>query len=221
MNQSFYVSPHQLMKDRADFARQGISRGKPVVLASCAAGIVLVTENTSTSLRKLSEIYDRIGLGAVGRYNEFEALRQNGVRYADTRGYAYDRADVTARGLVSHYAGILGELFLTGAKPLEVDIAVAEVGASLDDDRLYRVSFDGTVTESTPVIVIGGGAEQLQQRLSSEWDSQRPLDDAITAIQSAWTDASGEMAWETAVLDRDRAAAGGRSFQRRGHHGSH
>ena len=104
---------------------------------------------------------------------------------------------------------------------MEVDIAVAEVGASLDDDRLYRVSFDGTVTESTPVIVIGGGAEQLQQRLSSEWDSQRPLDDAIIAIQSAWTDASGEMAWETAVLDRDRAAAGGRSFQRRGHHGSH
>lgn len=215
MSQQFYVSPQQLMKDRADFARLGVSRGKPVVLASCADGILLVTENSSTSLRKLSEIYDRIGLGAVGRYNEFEALRQNGVRYADTRGYAYDRADVTARGLVSHYAGILGELFMSAAKPLEVEIAVAEVGAVLDDDRLYRVSFDGTVTESTPIIVIGGGADHVQQRLADSWEATLPADDAIAAVQSALVEAPQDVTWEIAVLDRSRAADGERGFRRR------
>lgn len=215
MNQPFYVSPQQLMKDRADFARQGVSRGKPVVVASCSEGILLVTENSSTSLRKLSEIYDRIGLGAAGRYNEFEALRQNGVRYADTRGYAYDRADVTARGLVSHYSGILGELFMTAAKPLEVDVAVAEVGAVLAEDRLYRVAFDGTVTESSPLIAIGGGAEQLQQHLTPSWDPQRPADDAIAVIQRELVEEPDTTAWEVAVLDRERAAAGGRSFRRR------
>lgn len=154
----------------------------------------------------------------MGRYNEFEALRQNGVRYADTRGYAYDRADVTARGLVSHYSGLLGELFMTAAKPLEVDIAVAEVGTRIDDDRLYRVSFDGTVTESSPVLVIGGGAEPLQQQLTTDWDSARPLDDAIAVVQSSLTESTDVTAWEIAVLDRHRAAAGGRCFRRRAHH---
>jgi proteasome alpha subunit len=127
MTQQFYVSPEQLMKDRADFARKGIARGRSVAVISCADGIALVAENPSPSLHKIGEIYDKIAFAAVGKYNEFESLRQAGVRYADVRGYSYDREDVTARGLASVYAQSLGAVFTAEQKPFEVELAVAEV----------------------------------------------------------------------------------------------
>ena len=141
MTQQFYVSPEQLMKDRADFARKGIARGRSVVVISCRDGIALVAENPSPSLHKIGEIYDKIAFAAVGKYNEFESLRQAGVRYADVRGYSYDREDVTARGLASVYAQSLGAVFTAEQKPFEVELAVAEVGASQDEDHLYRLTF--------------------------------------------------------------------------------
>ena len=128
MTQQFYVSPEQVMKDRADFARKGIARGHSVVVLSFRDGMALVAENPSPTLHKIGEIYDNIAFAAVGKYNEFESLRQAGVRYADVRGYSYDRVDVTARGLASVYAQSLGAVFTAEQKPFEVELAVAEVG---------------------------------------------------------------------------------------------
>ena len=175
MTQQFYVSPEQLMKDRADFARKGIARGRSVVVISCEDGIALVAENPSPSLHKIGEIYDKIAFAAVGKYNEFESLRQAGVRYADVRGYSYDREDVTARGLASVYAQSLGAVFTAEQKPFEVELAVAEVGASPDrgppvpadvrrlDRRRKRLHRDGRP-----------GGQGLRDRWTAGW--QRELD---------------------------------------------
>ena len=159
MTQQFYVSPEQLMKDRADFARKGIARGRSVVVLSCSDGIALVAENPSPSLHKIGEIYDRIAFAAVGKYNEFESLRQAGVRYADVRGYSYDREDVTGRGLASVYAQSLGAVFTADTKPFEVELAVAEVGATPAEDRLFRLTFDGSIADERRFVVMGGDAE--------------------------------------------------------------
>jgi proteasome alpha subunit len=156
--QPFYVSPEQLMADRADFARKGIARGRSVLVAQYDGGIAFVTENPSRALHKFSEIYDRIGFAAVGKYNEFESLRVAGIRYADMRGYTYDRSDVTARGLANAYAQTLGTAFTNESKPFEVELVVAEVGASEEEDLLYRLTFDGSVVELPGYIVIGGNA---------------------------------------------------------------
>ena len=139
----FYVSPEQLMKDRADYARKGIARGRSVVVLQYDDGIAFATENASRALHKISEIYDRIAFAAVGKYNEFENLRVAGVRYADFTGYRYDRTDVTSRGLANAYAQQLGAIFTEAGKPFEVEITVAEVGPSVADDQLYRLTFDG------------------------------------------------------------------------------
>src|ERR1700721_1007273 len=139
----FYVSPEQVMKDKADYARKGIARGRSGVVIQYAGGILFVAPNPSRALHKVSEIYDRIAFAAVGRYNEYENLRIAGVRYADTRGYQYDRIDVTARGLANWYAQLLGTIFTESNKPWEVEIVVAEVGATLEDDQMYRTTFDG------------------------------------------------------------------------------
>ena len=169
MNMPFYVSPEQLMKDRADFARKGIARGRSVVVLAYEDGIAFATENPSRALHKISEIYDRIAFAAVGKYNEFENLRVAGVRYADLRGYSYDRTDVNARGLANAYAQTLGTVFTTESKPLEVELVVAEVGRTAEQDQLYRISYDGSVADEQGVVVMGGQADQLGRVLQDAW----------------------------------------------------
>ncbi len=170
MTAPFYVSPEQLMKDRADFARKGIARGRSVVVVQYADGILLVAENPSQALHKISEIYDRIGFAAVGRYNEFENLRIAGVRLADMRGYAYDRRDVTGRGLANAYAQTLGTIFSSGGeKPYEVEIFVAEVGDDAAHDQVYRLTYDGSVADVRGHGVMGGQSEQVDAHLTEHY----------------------------------------------------
>ncbi|MEE1621210.1 proteasome subunit alpha [Zafaria sp. Z1313] len=224
MPAQFYVSPEQLMKDRADFARKGIARGRSVVVASCSDGIALVAENPSSSLRKIGEIYDRIAFAAVGRYNEFESLRQVGVRYADTRGYSYDREDVTARGLASAYAQSLGAAFMEDAKPFEVELAVAEIGAEPSADHLFRIRFDGSISDESGFVVMGGDAEVVGEAMGAAWAGPGPDDGGYAgAVRAAAASLPGVAAGtpgprmlEVAVLDRDPLALRGkrRAFRR-------
>jgi len=185
MTSQFYVSPEQLMKDRADFARKGIARGRSVVVMSCSDGIALVAQNPSPSLHKLGEIYDRIAFAAVGKYNEFESLRQAGVRYADVRGYSYAREDVTARGLASVYAQSLGGVFTAESKPFEVELVVAEVGHTQDADHLYRLTFDGSIADERGFVVMGGAADVVVAALRSEWSADLDLPGAVRAAARA------------------------------------
>lgn len=206
----FYVPPEQIMKDRADFARKGIARGRSVVVVGYGDGIAFAAENPSRALHKIGEIYDRIGFAAVGKYNEFESLRVAGVRYADLRGYAYDRADVSARGLAGAYAQTMGAAFTTEAKPLEVEVVVAEVGAGQAADQIYRLSYDGAVAEEAGFAVIGGDAERVQGLLTQRWEAgltlRAALRVAVEALGTAGIDpARPPAAWlEVAVLDRTR-----------------
>jgi proteasome alpha subunit len=208
----FYVSPEQLMKDRADFARKGIARGRAVIVLQYDAGIAFVAENPSRALHKVSEIYDRIAFAAVGKYPEFENLRVAGVRYADLRGYSYDRSDVTARGLANAYAQTLGAVFTQESKPFEVEIVVAEVGATSDDDQVYRLTYDGSVADEHGFVAMGGGAEQIETALEEEWRPGMHLAEALAlAIRLLGADPGGgeprELTpeqLEVAVLDRHR-----------------
>ncbi|QXT64188.1 proteasome subunit alpha [Tessaracoccus palaemonis] len=198
MSMPFYVNPEQLMLDRAEFARKGISRGRAVVVLRYADGIAMVADNHSTTLNKVSEIYDRIGFAAVGRYNEFEALRVAGIRHADLRGYAYDRSDVTARSLAGAYSAQLGAAFSGAEKPFEVELIVAELGENAADDVLYRVSYDGVITDETDLAVIGGDVEHVAERLRAGFDPQASLDEALAAARRAL----GSSSIEAAVLER-------------------
>ena len=162
MSTPFYVSPQQAMADRAEYARKGIARGRSLVVLQYADGIVFVAENPSRALHKVSEIYDRIAFAAVGKYNEFENLRIGGVRYADLRGYTYDRDDVTARGLANVYAQTLGTIFSSaGEKPYEVELIVAEVGPTADGDQIYRLPHDGSIVDEHGSVAVGGNSEQI------------------------------------------------------------
>ncbi|WP_299448076.1 proteasome subunit alpha [uncultured Phycicoccus sp.] len=208
----FYVSPEQLMKDRADFARKGIARGRAVVVLQYDGGIAFVAENPSRALHKISEIYDRIAFAAVGKYPEFENLRVAGVRYADLRGYSYDRSDVTARGLANAYAQTLGTVFTQESKPYEVELVVAEVGATPDTDQIYRLTYDGSVADEHGFVAMGGGAEQIDAGLTEAWRPGMHLAEALAlAVRLLAADPAGGESrslapeqLEVAVLDRHR-----------------
>ena len=186
MSMPFYVSPEQAMKDRADYARKGIARGRSVVAMAYADGILFVAENPSAALHKVSEIYDRIAFAAVGRYNEFENLRIMGVRIADLRGYSYDRRDVTARGLANAYAQTLGTIFSSaGEKPFEVELVVAEVGDTAESDQIYRLTYDGSVADEHGYMVMGGQTEPINAYLESNYSPGQSVEDAVrTAVRA-------------------------------------
>lgn len=209
MSMNFYVSAEQQMQDRAEFARKGIARGRAVAVLGYGGGIAMVADNHSTTLNKVAEIYDRIGFAAVGRYNEFEALRVAGIRHADLRGYSYDRRDVSGRSLAGAYAQQLGGAFASASeKPFEVELIVAELGEERSGDVLYRISFDGVITDEQRLAVIGGDAERIASQLRQGHDPDAPLGEAVAAAGRAL----GSDHLEVAVLERGTARR--RTFRR-------
>jgi proteasome alpha subunit len=175
----FYVAPEQMMKDRADFARKGIARGRALVAIGYADGIAVVAENPSETLRKVSEIYDRIAFAGVGRYNEFDQLRVAGIRAADLKGFQYSRDDVDARALANQYAQILGNIFTHDLKPMEVEILVAEVGVEQRGDQMFHIQYDGTVMDQRKTAVLGGDAEAIGERLRGGYTDGLDLAGAV------------------------------------------
>ncbi|HEY2299638.1 MAG TPA: proteasome subunit alpha [Jatrophihabitans sp.] len=220
MSMPFYASAEQIMRDRSEYARKNVSRGRGVVVLKYPDGILLVAENTSNTLHKISEIYDRIAFAGVGKYNEYENLRVAGIRLADLRGYSYDRRDVTARALANAYAQTLGAIFTEQQKPYEVEICVAEVGDGADDDQLYRLTYDGTIVDEPEFLVMGGQAEAITTELRRGFTPGASLHDCLTTAVSALGSAGGtdgkprvlpNAQLEVAVLDRTR---GKRKFRR-------
>ncbi|MFM9138119.1 MAG: proteasome subunit alpha [Actinomycetota bacterium] len=204
MSMPYYVSPEQMMQDRADYARKGIARGRSLIALQYAQGIVLVAENPSSTLRKISEIYDRIAFAGVGKYSEFDQLRVAGVRAADLKGYQFSRQDVDARSLANQYAQLIANTFTHEVKPLEIEILVVEVGSSQATDRLYRIMYDGTVLDEERCAVIGGESDEMKTRTASA----TPTDDIGVAIRNAVAALSGQSRklgardLEVAVLER-------------------
>ncbi|UQU68124.1 proteasome subunit alpha [Couchioplanes caeruleus] len=219
MAMQFYASPEQVQRDRSEYARKGIARGRSAVVLTYEGGILLVAENL-TSLRKISELYDRIGFAAVGRYNEFESLRRAGVRMADINGLQFDRRDVTGRALANAYTQTLGAIFSETQKPYEVEICVAQVGSSPESDELYRITYDGSVMDEPGFMAMGGSAEAISTVLKERHDVTADLASALALAVKGLGTVGGENGaereldasrLEVAVLDRRRK---GRTFRR-------
>ncbi|KQR98585.1 proteasome subunit alpha [Williamsia sp. Leaf354] len=225
----YYASAEQIMRDRSELARKGIARGRSVIVLTYADGVLFVAENPSNALRKVSEIYDRIGFAAVGKYNEFESLRKAGIQHADMRGYSYDRADVSGLSLANAYANTLGSVFTEQAKPFEVELCVAEIGpfGSTKPAQLYRITYDGSINDETRFLVMGGANEAISTAMKDGYvadsDLTTALTTAVAALGSPAAPANGSSAptpeprvltagdLEVATLDRNRPR---RAFRR-------
>jgi proteasome alpha subunit len=207
MNMPFYVAPEQVMKDRADYARKGIARGRALIAMTYDNGILLVAENASNTLRKVSEIYDRIAFAGVGKYNEFDQLRIAGVRHADMKGYSFSRDDVDARSLANQYAQSLGQVFTHEMKPMEVEILVAEIAHHPHNgsDQMFHILYDGTVNDEHDFAVLGGEADAIHERFEGSYETDMEMAPAIRAAVSALGGPDRELAaddLEVAVLAR-------------------
>jgi proteasome alpha subunit len=211
----YYVSPEQMMQDKAEYARKGIAKGKSIIALEFDGGLLMVAENPSASLNKISEIYDRIAFAGAGKYSEFERLRKEGIRYADLKGYAYGREDVTAKSLANAYSQVIGNIFSMELKPLEVEILVLEVGEGGAGNELYRIVFDGSIADEKGYASIGGQAEELKIYLRDKYDDGLSLAGALQLASRALEAAASQQVkaanLEVALLERGRA---GRKFRR-------
>jgi proteasome alpha subunit len=210
-----YASPEQLMRDRSEYARKGIARGRSVVALKYADGLLFVAENPSATLHKISEIYDRIGFAAAGRYSEYESLRRAGIRHVDLQGYAYDRRDVSARQLANVYAQTLGAIFTEQVKPFEVELAVAEVGARPEEDQLFRLTYDGSIVDEPRFLVMGGQTDPVVSKLKEVYVEGSALAEAfaqaVQGLKAGLSNGAELGKLEVAILDRHRP---GRAFRR-------
>jgi proteasome alpha subunit len=227
MSFPYFISPEQAMRERAEIARKGIARGKSLVALAYAGGVLFVAENPSRSLQKISELYDRVGFAAAGKFNEFDNLRRGGIQFADTRGYAYDRRDVTGRQLANVYAQTLGTIFTEQAKPYEVELCVAEVAhyGETKPPELYRITYDGSIADEPHFVVMGGTTEPITTALKESYTENADLVDAmriaLAALKAGSADGSGSSNGgqtslgvsnlEVAVLDASRPR---RAFRR-------
>jgi proteasome alpha subunit len=229
MSFPYFISPEQAMRERSELARKGIARGRSVVVMAYAGGVLFVAENPSRSLQKVSEIYDRVGFAAVGRFNEFDSLRRGGIQYADTRGYAYDRRDVSGRQLANVYAQTLGTIFTEQAKPYEVELCVAEVAhhGEIKAPEIYRITYDGSIADEPDFVVMGGTTEPIANALKETYSANAELEEAIRiavgALQAGIASTAGNATpatepralgpatLEVAILDANRPR---RAFRR-------
>lgn len=212
----YYVSPEQMMKDKAEYARKGISRGRSIVTLEFADGILLVAENPSTLLHKVSEIYDRIAFAGVGKYNEFENLRILGIRHSDVKGYSYSRGDVTAKALANAYSQALGNIFTQDIKPFEVEVLVAEVGdGNGTKSEMYHILYDGTIEDEKNYAAMGGQSDELRRFLKDHYREGMTLAEAlqlaVRALNATQNKTLSERDLEVAVLDRTKTR---RKFRR-------
>jgi proteasome alpha subunit len=201
----YFISPEQAMRERSELARKGISRGRSVVALAYSDGVLFVAENPSRSLQKVSELYDRVGFAAVGRFNEFDNLRRGGIQFADTRGYAYDRRDVTGRQLANVYAQTLGTIFTEQAKPYEVELCVAEVAhfGETKQPELYRITYDGSIADEPHFVVMGGTTEPIITALNETFIENASLGEATKIAINALTASTGGNGSEPRVLGSD------------------
>ena len=224
MSFPYFISPEQAMRERSELARKGIARGRSVVALAYSAGVLFVAENPSRSLQKISELYDRVGFAAVGRFNEFDNLRRGGIQFADTRGYAYDRRDVTGRQLANVYAQTLGTIFTEQAKPYEVELCVAEVAhyGETKAPEMYRITYDGSIADEPHFVVMGGTTEPITNALKDSYAENADLHDAlgvaVAALRAGSAESSGSDqpsldvgSLEVAILDAGRPR---RAFRR-------
>ncbi len=220
MSFPYFISPEQAMRERSELARKGIARGRSVVALAYADGVLFVAENPSRSLQKVSELYDRVGFAAVGRFNEFDRLRRGGIQFADTRGYAYARRDVTGRQLANVYAEALGTIFTEQAKPYEVELCVAEVAhhGETKAPELYRITYDGSINDEPHFVVMGGTTEPIAEKLNENYTENAGLSAAakiaIDALKAGISDESRTIdasTLEVAILDANRPR---RAFRR-------
>ena len=215
MPMPYYVSPEQLMRDKADYARKGIARGKSIIVFEYSDGILFIAENPSTTLHKISEIYDRIAFAGVGKFSEFEQLRIGGIRISDLKGYSYAREDVTAKALANAYSQTLANIFTSEIKPYECEVLVASVGDEPDQNELFHISFDGSVSDRQGWVAMGGQAEAMGTHLKEKYSASPSLEDAIKlGLDALKTVEQRDMpveSLEVGVLDRKRTR---RKFKR-------
>ena len=214
MSMSYYVAPEQMIRDKAEFAQKGIARGRSLIAAVYQAGVVVVAENPSVSLNKVSEIYDRIAFAGVGKYNEYDRLREGGIRWADQTGFTYSREDVDARALANYYAQHIGDMFTDGAKPLEVEVLVIQLASAQQASKISHVAFEGTITDEPQFAVIGGESELIRARVAEQFDPAAPFSEQIQHCVTALSGAERTLPVQDLEIARLEDIGERRTFKR-------
>jgi proteasome alpha subunit len=115
---------------------------------------------------------------------------------------------VTAKSIANAYSQGLANIFTQEMKPYEVELLVAQVGERPEDNELFHILYDGSVTDEDGLVAMGGESDDLADRLRAGYSAEMPLGDALRlgrdTIKSQNEDGEEVTSarLEVAVLDR-------------------
>jgi proteasome alpha subunit len=79
----------------------------------------------------------------------------------------------------------MGQAFTHESKPLEVEILIAEVGVDASKDRLFHITYDGTVVDESKSCILGGDTESISGRLQPTINPNASLAEAVRIATAA------------------------------------
>ena len=179
---------------RRDYIETQLASGSPVVALGYSDGILLFT----VGRQKLFEIYDRIGLGAIGHPGDIERLRMAAIELASTEGFTRSAADVSLRRLAYYsLSPVMKNAFeqIYGA-PFLARLLFVEIGTVPAEDLFVEIEYDGAINlhsnngGNTSFAVLAAtkkSAEQMAEFLGKQFRSGSTLTETLEVALDAWT----------------------------------
>ncbi|MEP7014597.1 MAG: hypothetical protein ABI925_04080 [Verrucomicrobiota bacterium] len=199
----------EAIANRREYIETQLASGSPIAAVGYTGGILFLTLGRAG--QKIFEIYDRIGMGAIGHPGDIERLRMAAIELASTEGFTRSAADVSLRRL-AHYSlspALKGAFEQIYGAPYLARMLFAEVGATPAEDLFFRVDYDGAIATNGATFaqarqdfaVLSGtrqSAELMEAFLKAEHKAGAGLETALGSALDAWS--VGHMA-----LQRDGA----------------
>lgn len=209
------------MTHRASFVEARLQGGTPVVAASCAEGILMLTARRQAA--KIYEVYDRLMVGLIGQQSDVESLRVAAIDFSHQEGFQRSEQDVTVQRVINAISTPLKRAFSDfNTAPFVARALFAEVGTTPADDIFYVLEYDGDYAVRRGAAFISGdqdSGDAIYGALSKHRDKVLSLKETRTLLESAWArgvDPSGEKGFgeltenlsvEAAVLRRENLSS--------------
>jgi proteasome alpha subunit len=135
----------EAIANRREYIEHQIASGSPITALSYRDGILLLT--LGRERQKLYEIYDRIGLGAIGHPGDIERLRMTAIEITSTEGFARSAHDVSLRRLANYSLSpaLKAAFEQVYGPPYLARMLFAELGRIGNPNTFLRLDYDGAI----------------------------------------------------------------------------
>jgi proteasome alpha subunit len=152
----------EAVANRREYVREQLKDGSPVFAASLPDGILLLGIGTGRS--KVFELFDRHAMAGLGHPADLERIRQAAIDAAHVEAFTRAPEDVSLRRLVGFGLGpqlknAFEQIF---SAPYLIELLLAELGTTPDQDLLFRLHFDGAFRMQNGGVMVAASRDDIE-----------------------------------------------------------